>query len=54
MIMNKITPAAEYNQWLKRLTHNLLNQPIKIQWKPQQLLSQQIRKHYYKNFGGLV
>ena len=34
-----------WNVW----TLNFMNQPIKIRWKSQKLLGQQIRKRYYKS-----
>ena len=30
MMIHKITPSVDYNQWLKRLDINPMNQPIKI------------------------
>ena len=37
MILHKITPSVDYNQWLKRVdwTLNLIYQPIKIYLSPQ-------------------
>ena len=38
-MMHKSTPSVDYNQWLKRLELNLLNQPIKIHKKSPKFLS---------------
>ncbi len=45
----KITPSLDYNDIL-----NLMNQPIKILEKSPKLLSQRMRKLYYKTLGTSV
>ena len=54
MLINKISPFVNYNQWLKRLD-NQLNKPANQNpIDSPKLLSQQIRDHYYKTLGTSV
>ena len=50
MMTHKIPTAVDYNLLLKRLD-NQLNEPTNQNSKSPKLLSQRIRKHYYKTFG---
>ena len=49
MMTNEITPSVDYNLWLKRLDIQLSNSNSNSK-----LLSQRIRKQYYKNLGTSV
>ena len=50
MMIHKITPSKDYNNWLKRLDTQL-NEPTNPNSKSSKLISQQIRKRYYKTLG---
>ena len=54
MIIHKITPSVDHNKWFKRKdtqVHESTNQNFK---KSPKLLSQQMRKYYYKTLGTSV
>ena len=53
MIIYKITPTVDYNQWLKRLNTQLIEATNQNSLKPPKLLSQRRRKRYYKTLGTL-
>ena len=53
-IVNKITAFIDYNQWLKRLETQLDEPTNQNSLKLQRLISQQLRKHYFKTLGTSV
>ncbi len=54
MMINKISPSVDYNHWLKRFNTQLSKQTNKNSINSPKLLSQQIRKKYYKTLGTSV
>ena len=49
--MYKVTPSVDCNQGLKRLDNQLIETTNQNSMKPPKLLSQRIRKCYYKTLG---
>ena len=48
MVIHKIIPSVDYNKWLKRLDTQLNELTNQNSIKSPKLLSQLIRKRYYK------
>ena len=54
MMIHQITPFVDYNYWLKRLETQLMKSTNQNPMEVPKLLSQQIRKRYYKTSGTSV
>ena len=54
MMIHKMNPSVDYNQWLKRMNTQLNEQTNQNSLESSKLLSQRIRKRFYKTLGTSV
>ena len=54
MMKHKITTSVDHNKWLKRLNTQLYEPTNQNSKKVPKVVSQQIRKRYYKSLGTSV